>query len=378
MNDTLNILAPTRYPWLFNSPRHSKHNVSVRNFLPLNYLHSSIEGVTIFNPFPLRIFDLIHAFNRIPIGVTPFVIGFESHLPRAFGREDRQLFAILSRVLAGDRCRKIVAISQFARSQFLGQHAGKPWFDRIVAKLTVRYPNILVPPEPDRCAAPVGDAVRLVFVGNHFVRKGGLVALRVAQLAHQQGFRVKVDIVSALQTGADSWVAPTRQGFFNQYYRLLDTLPNVTSHGSLPNAAVLDLVGQSHFLLLPTFSDSFGYSAIEAMARYTPVIATEQGALPEFIQDQVNGILLPLEKNEKGEWKHEGRTDRHLPAYESMFRDEVERLADQLLKKLQTCVQNRSVYLGMRMQARSTAEAVFASSDAQRFWDDLYREAACN
>jgi glycosyltransferase involved in cell wall biosynthesis len=375
MRDVLKILAPTRYPWLFNSPRHSEHNISIRNFLPLNYVHTSIEGVTIFNPFPLCKFDLIHAFNRIPIGVSPFIIGFESHLPRVFGREDWKVFAVLSKMLAGKRCRKIVAISQFALRQFLRQHADKPWFDSIASKVTVRYPNVVIPPGPDRFVASQDEAVRLVFVGNHFVRKGGLVALRVAQLANQQGFRLKVDIVSALQAGATSWIGPTRQGFFDEYHRLIDTLPNVTSHGSLPNAAVLDLVGQSHFLLLPTFSDSFGYSAIEAMARYTPVIATEQAALPEFVEDQVNGILLPLEKNEKGEWKHEGRTDRHLPAYESMFRDEVERLADQLFKKLQACVRTQSAYSGMRVKARSTAEALFASGDAQTFWDNLYREA---
>jgi hypothetical protein len=71
---------------------------------------------------------------------------------------------------------------------------------------------------------------------------------------------------------------------------------------------VLDLIGRSQFLLLPTFSDTFGYSAIEAMARYTAVIATDIGALPEFVEDQVNGILLPFDKNEIGEWKYEGRT----------------------------------------------------------------------
>jgi glycosyltransferase involved in cell wall biosynthesis len=378
MKDALNILAPTRYPWRFNSPRQSKHSISNRNFLPLNYIHSSIEGVTVLNPLPLRKFDLIHAFNRIPVGVSPFVIGFESHLPRAFGREEGQLFAVLSRMLTGKRCRKIVAISQFARRQLFCQHDGKPWFDSIASKVTVRYPNILVPQEPDSLAASQNEAVRLVFVGNHFVRKGGLVALRLAQIANQEGFQLKVDIISALQAGGKSWVGPTRQGFFSEYYRLLDTLPNVTQHGSLPNAAVLDLIGRSHFLLLPTFADSFGYSAIEAMARYTPVIATSQGALPEFVEDEVNGILLSLDTDEMGVWKHSGRTDRHLPAYEAMFHDEVERLADQLFKKLQACMQTRSIYTGMRAKARSTAEALFASGDAQMFWDDLYREAVCS
>jgi glycosyltransferase involved in cell wall biosynthesis len=373
MDHALDVLAPgDRYNWRFNSPKRSAHNISLRDFVPLNYVHSSIEGVTIFNPFPLRKFDLIHAFNRIPIGLVPFVIGFESHLPRVFGREDWTIFAVFSKMLAAKRCRKIVAISQIARRHFLQQHTGKPWFDDVASKLTVRYPNILIPPQSDRLAASQTEAIRLVFVGHDFVRKGGLVALRVAQRANQLGFPLKVDIVSGLKA---SWIGPTRPGFLDEYWSLLDTLPNVTSHGSQPNSAVLDLIGRSHFLLLPTFSDTFGYSAMEAMGRYTPVIATDIGALPEFVEDQVNGILLPLDKNEIGEWKYEGRTDRHLSAYERMFRDEVDRLAETLFQKVQACVQDRSAYSRMRVNARATAETVFAPDDARRFWDNLYREA---
>jgi glycosyltransferase involved in cell wall biosynthesis len=374
MDHKLNVLAPTRYPWLFNSPKCSAHDISIRSFLPLNYVHSSIEGVTVLNPFPLRKFDLVHAFNRIPIGLGPFIIGFESHLPRVFGREDWKIFAVLSHMLASERCRKIVAISQIAQRQFLRQHSNRPWFDDVASKLMVRYPNIFIPPQSDSLAPTATGEITLVFVGNHFVRKGGLVALRVAQLANQTGFPLKIDIVSGLQAGASSWIGPTRPRFLNEYLSLLDTLPNVTLHGSQPNSTVLNLIGRSHFLLLPTFSDTFGYSAIEAMARYTPVIATDIGALPEFIEDQVNGILLPLDKNEIGEWKHEGRTDRHLPAYEQLFRDEIERLAESLLQKLQACVEDRSAYCRMRQKARATAETLFALDDARRFWDALYRE----
>jgi glycosyltransferase involved in cell wall biosynthesis len=68
----------------------------------------------------------------------------------------------------------------------------------------------------------------------------------------------------------------------------------VTSHGTQPNSAVLDLIGRSHSLLLPTFTDTFGYSAIGAMARYTPVIATDVGALPEFVEDQVKRHIAAL------------------------------------------------------------------------------------
>jgi hypothetical protein len=93
--------------------------------------------------------------------LVPFVIGFESHLPRVFGREDWKIFAVLSKMLAAKRCQKIVAISQIARRHFLQQHTGKPWFDHVASKLTVRYPNILIPPQSDCLAASQTEAIRV-------------------------------------------------------------------------------------------------------------------------------------------------------------------------------------------------------------------------
>jgi glycosyltransferase involved in cell wall biosynthesis len=90
----------------------------------------------------------------------------------------------------------------------------------------------------------------------------------------------------------------------------------------------------AHFLLLPTFSDTFGYSAIEAMAHFTPVIGTTQGALPEFIEDGVNGLLLSLEKNEIGEWRHVSRLDRASSSYEALYESEVERLAAEAYRRI--------------------------------------------
>ena len=117
------ILAPTRYPWRFNGPANSRHCIENRDFLPLNYLSPTIEGVTVFKPWPPRRFDLVHAFNRIPIGRCPFVIGFESHLPRAFGIEGGGWWDWMTGLLASERCRGIVAISEFSRRMFLAQHA---------------------------------------------------------------------------------------------------------------------------------------------------------------------------------------------------------------------------------------------------------------
>ncbi len=337
-----------------------------------------MEGITFFNPVPPRRFDLIHAFNRIPFSRTPFVIGFESHLPRAFGFENTRFFRAMANRLSGDRCRAVIAISEYARRQFIKQHTGQPWYDSLAAKLIVRYPNIVISPEKDAFRPPPNNIVRLVFVGNHFGRKGGAVAVRIAAWARKCGFPLKLDIISSVEVGAVSWTDPIRTGYFNRDIQLLHTLPNIKHHGSVPNHKVLSLIREAHFLLLPTFSDSFGYSTIEAMAQSTPVIATAQGALPEFIEDGVNGFLLSLEKDEVGEWKHIGYPDRDSPSYEALYENEVERLAMESYRKIENLMQTPANYLSFRTNARATAERLFSSTDANPFWDNLYDRALPN
>lgn len=375
MERTLNILAPTRYPWRFNSPRQSRHSISRRNFLPLNKISHKIEGVTAFNPLPLKSFDLIHAFNRIPIGTKPYIIGFESHLPRGFGIENTYLFREMSKSLAGDRCKGIVAISNYALGQCLRQHETFPWFDAIKEKIVVRYPNVDIPNTEDALCNDDLSVIRLVFVGNHFIRKGGLVALRIAELAHQRKLPISVDVVSSLEVGGKSWVDPLARNYFSKYMQLSNGLPNVTFHGTLANARVVELVKTSHFLLLPTVSDSFGFSTLEAMAQYTPVIATSQGALPEFVSDKQNGFLLPLDVDEYGEWIGVNGQDRTSDSYASFYDNTVALLAANTLRRIEEMANDKKAYSNMRSEARHTAQKLFSSNDANLFWDDFYMRA---
>jgi L-malate glycosyltransferase len=66
----------------------------------------------------------------------------------------------------------------------------------------------------------------------------------------------------------------------------------ITFVGSLPLIEEV-LVGADLFLL-PSESESFGLSALEAMACEVPVITTSAGGLPEVVEDGVTGFLLPV------------------------------------------------------------------------------------
>lgn len=370
----LRILAPTRYLWTFNGPRHSRHAIERRGFLPLNKISKRIEATTIINPWPPKRFDLIHAFNRIPLGTTPFVIGFESHLPRAYGLERTAYFRQLCQNLAGPRCRGIVAISKHAHDIFRTTHEASPCFDALSAKLSVRLPNIEIPPSDDLLADQCLEPLTITFVGNHFGRKGGCVAVRIAELALARKLPVRIEIVSSLQVGGSIWTDPVSKSFFDRYLTLLK-LPNVHWHGSMDNRGVNDLLRRSHFSLLATFGDTFGFSALESMANWAPVIATSQGALPEFIVHRQNGVLLDLQTSALGEWVHSSSPHRASKHFETIFADGVEALALQAFEEISRICQEPRLMSNMRSAARETAIRVFDSLAATDFWDQYYLRA---
>lgn len=371
----LNILAPLRYPWTFNGPRNSKHNIVRRNFLPLNKISPMVEGITFISPFGLKRFNLVHAFNRIPLGPTPFIIGFESHLPRAFGREQSIVFTTMAKILASNKCRGIIAISEFAKRNFLLQHEDRPWQQVLAAKTTVRYPNIIIPQSEDSFEQNPNEPAKLVFVGNHFGRKGGLVAVRMAARAAEKNIPIQIEIISSLEVGKSSWVDPIRPEFYEADFKNLHSLSNIKNHGPLPNDQVLKLLNAAHFLLLPTFSDTFGFSAIEAMARYTPVIGTTQGCMEEYIEDGETGILLKLDKNQSGEWIYSGHPDRSSETYERIFNFECDRLAEEALERIEKYLNQPESYKRLRTNAYQSARKLFSDSEANEYWDNYYTKA---
>jgi N-acetyl-alpha-D-glucosaminyl L-malate synthase BshA len=58
--------------------------------------------------------------------------------------------------------------------------------------------------------------------------------------------------------------------------------------------AVAPLLAGADLFLLPSASESFGLSALEALACGVPVVAANVGGLPELVRDQETGVLCPV------------------------------------------------------------------------------------
>ena len=367
-----------RYPTSFVVPRRSGHQINSRLFLPFDKLLNKLDGIAWMAPFHNA--DLVHAFNRVPIGERKYVISFESHLPRRFSiARDNAYTDWMTREISSRHCRRIIALSHYARNQFIDQTKDACTAEALKGKLLVRHPNVVMGPEIDPLAAELRDGrmdeLVITFVGAHFARKGGCVAVKLAQKALEQNLPVRIQIVSSLTVGASVWTDPTSEAFFKPYMDLLD-LPNVTRFDGLPNGAVRQMLGRSHFGFLPTFSDTFGYSVIEAMAEHTPSIATPVQAIPEFVKDGLNGLMLPLDVDELGHWKQPVGVKHNEKAYEDFFADEIEKLADHALAAIRPYIGAPEKLLPLRRAARLTAEKMFSPAVSGAFYDPFYDRVA--
>jgi glycosyltransferase involved in cell wall biosynthesis len=320
--------------------------------------------------------DLIASFNRIPLGRRPFLISFESHLPRLFGYENSWAFRYFASQLASDRCRGIIPISDFARRMFLRQHSDSPILSKLEGKLLeVIYPAVPVPPlRPAR--RNTNEPVRTVFVGSHFARKGGIAILLAAQHAHRATIPIEFHIVSDMTIGRrrGAWTDPNDATIFTEELSLLK-LPNVIHHNRLHNAALLELLNTCDVCLLPTLSDTFGYSVIESFAAGLPVIGTRCCALPELITEGVNGHPIDLEVDENGEWRHLFKFKPDDPEYLQILKSTARSVGASLFRFLKDLTEHRERLQRMREGAYETAWTRFNAERQGIILDELYERS---
>jgi glycosyltransferase involved in cell wall biosynthesis len=282
--------------------------------------------------------DLIHSLNAVPIlGRCPYVVTFEDYLPRV--PEDRYVGILerrLQRSLLSDRCRAIVAMSDYAARQFHHQSRDFAGRDQLERKLEVLRPALGV-----RRSAPKthSDGLHLAFVGKDFMRKGGPAVLRAHRRLRAAGIPVTTTIVSAMRWSADDYVGPPDAAYVARETADI-AQEGIVHHRSLPNAQVLRVLDDADYLVFPTLHDTFGYVSLEAMAGGTPVVTTATGAQPEVVTDGESGLLLDLENDpDVGKWAWTYRTAD--PGYLAAYEAAIASLADQLVDRLSDAWEHR-------------------------------------
>lgn len=147
-------------------------------------------------------------------------------------------------------------------------------------------PNAIRVADFDRPRPPHAPPLRILFLGMISARKGFDELLEaMCEVVEKRPGAVHLDIV-----GADEVLGATDH--FQSLCRTLGLGASVTWHGPAFGVEKLRVLGDADIFVLPSRNESFGIANLEAMASGLAVVSTRTGAIPDYLEDGVHGVLV--------------------------------------------------------------------------------------
>jgi len=124
------------------------------------------------------------------------------------------------------------------------------------------------------------DKCKLLFLGVDWYRKGGDIALEVAQELNRSGLTTELTIAGC---------QPSTREPLPGFVRSMGFINKSTSEGQL---LIAKLLAETHFLILPSRAEAFGIVFCEAGSFGVPSLSTDSGGIPTIIKNDVNGKIF--------------------------------------------------------------------------------------
>ena len=180
---------------------------------------------------------------------------------------------VIKKILLSKRCIEIRTISEASRNS-LGQLFGKEVF----LKATCNYPFIQKKSnnlEKGKSNKPV----RFLFVGTQFEIKGGETLIKSFLSVLKKNKNCKLDIITFLP---------------NRFKKLVQNKKEISVHEASFSREEIHSKFMKHcdVLLFPTYGESFGMVALEALAHSMAIITTDVYALREMVINDKNGFII--------------------------------------------------------------------------------------
>jgi len=125
-----------------------------------------------------------------------------------------------------------------------------------------------------------GGVLRLLFIGSNWDRKGGDIALQTTLELNRRGIDTSLTVCGDGPASLKENEKVRFVGFLDQ---------NKPEELLKFQKLYLD----SSLLILPTRSECFGFVFAEASSCGLPVIATDTGGVPDYVEQEVSGYLMP-------------------------------------------------------------------------------------
>jgi glycosyltransferase involved in cell wall biosynthesis len=134
--------------------------------------------------------------------------------------------------------------------------------------------------------APRSARPRLLFLSNLIESKGPLVLLDALGLLAARGVEFEATFAGAVYS--DDFLSR-----FNATIRRLDLDRRVRYVGPAYDEQKYRLYDEHDIFVFPTSNDAFPLVTLEAMQSGMPIVTTDEGALPEIVEDGATGLLVP-------------------------------------------------------------------------------------
>lgn len=180
------------------------------------------------------------------------------------------------------------------------------------------YPS---PPSREQAAAhrPAADgSCRLFLLGGEWGRKGGAIAYATMVALQQAGIPATLTVVGCAPPDPENYTNP---GF--------TTIPYLNMGVPADQARLHELFSTADFFLLPSRAECAAIAFCDANSFGLPVLTTDVGGISSFVQQGVNGYMLPLSAT-----------------------------GDDFARRIQEILANPALYHELRQQSRALYEQV--------------------
>lgn len=178
----------------------------------------------------------------------------------------------IKRILLSKRCQEIRCMSEACRLSLKALFGEKTY-----KKASVHYPYI--PLFVTEIPVRLTKECRFLFVGTQFEIKGGVALLKAFRRVYEQANSARLDVITHMPS---------------EYAHLAEGCLGIHVHESKFTRSEIHekFMRQADVLVLPTYVESFGMVALEALAHGLALIATNVYALGELVEDGKNGRLI--------------------------------------------------------------------------------------
>jgi len=297
-----------------------------------------------FNDFNMNKVDLLHFFNTVSYGRTPWISTYETILPRFFCAgschhgpnpsfsplKDCTKIRKALEMISAKPCKCIIAYSECnANMQRELLREFPEYQEQILKKMLVIHPpqKALVSEYSDKNLG-IDGTIRFIFVGTSFFQKGGVEIIETLKMLREE-YEYDLELIIISSLNIDNYATKKSVNDINQVRKfILENNQWIKFFSRLEKySEVLEWMKKSHIGLLPTYADTFGFSGLEFQAAGCPVISTNIRALPE-INNNDNGWIIKIPKNYLGEAIYSTEEDRLIIS--KLIRKGIEQIVHQI------------------------------------------------